>query len=103
MGQRGRGRPIPVAVRGDALAYAQRRRREGASQEVIAGELGISQHTVSCWLRKAAREIKSALVPVRVAYPSQAPGNTIVLTTPHGLRIEGLAVDDVCTVISRVG
>jgi transposase-like protein len=104
MGQRGRGRPIPTAVRADAVAYAQRRRHEGASQEAIASELGISQHTVSSWLRRAAREKTSALVPVRVAHAAtRVSGATIVLTTPQGLRVEGLGVDDVCTVISRIG
>lgn len=103
MGQRGRGRPIPAGVRGAALAYVERRRAEGASQEMIARELGIAQHTVSAWLRKAASEAKVALVPVRVDYTAPISGVDIVVTTPRGLRIDGLSLDDVCTIVARVG
>lgn len=103
MGQRGRGRPIPAGVRSAALAYVQRRRAEGASQETIARELGIAQHTVSTWLRKVASEANAALVPVRVDYAAPISGADIVITTPRGLRIDGLALDDVCTIVARVG
>jgi DNA invertase Pin-like site-specific DNA recombinase len=103
MGQRGRGRPIPARVRDVARAYVQRRRGEGASQETIARELGISQHTVSTWLRSRAREVSGALVPVRVDYAVPTPEAAIVVTTPRGLRIEGLAFDELCTVIARMG
>lgn len=103
MGHRGRGRPIPEGVRGAALAYVQRRRAEGVSQETVARELGISQHTVSAWLRKAASGSEGALVPVRVDYASSISGADIVVTTPRGLRIDGLGLDDVCMIIARVG
>jgi hypothetical protein len=103
MGQRGRGRPVPKEVRGAALAYAQHRRSEGASQERIALELGVSQHTVSSWLRKEEARATSALVPVHVVDGPPVVARAVIITTPLGLRIEGLTIEDVCTVISRVG
>jgi len=58
---------------------------------------------VSAWLRKAASQSERALVPVRVDYASSISGADIVVTTPRGLRIEGLVLEDVCTIIARVG
>ena len=89
MGQRGRGRQVPANVRAAALRYARRRRREGASQQRIADELGISQYTVSRWLRGAGgeSESESALVPVEIDYGTPAARSEIVVTTPRGLRI----------------
>ena len=103
MGERGRGRQIPADVHEAALRYVRRRRDEGASQQRIADELGISQHTVSRWLRGGGGKSKSALVPVEIDYGTPKPRTEIVVTTPRGLRIEGLDVDALCVVVARVG
>jgi predicted transcriptional regulator len=111
MGQRGRGRPIPADVQEAALRYVRRRRDEGASQQRIADELGISQHTVSRWL-SGGGESKSALVPIEIDYGTTKsrselvvtkPQSELIVTTPRGLRIEGLDVDTLCVVVERVG
>ena len=104
MGQRGRGRHVPADIRDAALGYVRRRRDEGASQQRIADELGISQHTVSRWLRGGRDgEAKSVLVPVEIDYGSSAERSGIVVTTPRGLRIEGLDISMLCAVVARVG
>lgn len=112
----GTQRPLSEGVRARALAYVRARRREGASQDAIARELGLSQHTVSRWLRArneaavladADKVPASALVAVRVvdephgAMPAAA--TPLVVTTPRGLRIEGLGLDALCTLIARLG
>jgi transposase len=90
-------------VRVAALAYVRRRRGEGASQELIAGELGISQHTVSTWLRRGASKVKGSLVPVKVDNDGPTRRLEIVVTTPRGFRIDGLDVDTLCAVVARLG
>jgi|HigsolmetaAR202D_1030399.scaffolds.fasta_scaffold05216_3 transcriptional regulator with XRE-family HTH domain len=103
MGERGRGRSIPADVQEAALRYVRRRREEGASQQVIADELGISQHTVSRWLRGVGSKSKSTLVPVEIDYGAPNRRSEIVVTTPRGLRVEGLDVDTLCVIVARVG
>lgn len=89
-------------LREEAKAYVETRRREGASHRTIALELGISKMTVQRWLARASRT--SALVPVRVLAASpQSPRSSVVVTTSGGLRIEGLDLDAICTLVMRIG
>jgi len=111
----GTQRPMSNDVRARALSYTRARRREGASQEAIARELGVSQVTVSRWLRAgneaavlddaAATKLPSPLVPVEIVdrRGDAAQDVSLVVTTPRGLRIEGLDIDALCTVIARLG
>ncbi len=108
-------RPISDEVRARAQSYMRARRLEGASQETIARELGISQITVSRWLRArdegavlehaATAKSTAALVPVEIVDRRGAPMPvaSLVVTTPRGLRIEGLDIDALCTLIARLG
>ena len=79
------------------------RAEAGRSQQAIASELGVSAMSVQRWLR--AKPTLAALVPVRVVAPSRplAVAARPVVTTPRGLRIEGLDLDGVCAVIARFG
>lgn len=44
------------------------------------------------------------MVPVRVvAMKASGTASRAVITTPRGLRIEGLDLDGVCTLIARLG
>jgi hypothetical protein len=84
--------------------YAARRAAEGAARKVIAGELGVSAMSVQRWLRAKATTKGSAMVPVRViASPPLESASRPVITTPRGLRIEGLDLDALCVVIARLG
>lgn len=84
--------------------YAARRAADGASQMTIAGELGVSAMTIRRWLHAEAEPSAAALLPVRIA-PSRPPvvAGRVVVTTPRGLRIEGLEFDAVCAIIARLG
>jgi hypothetical protein len=69
---------------------------------MIAGELGISEMTAERWLRS---ETSGALVPVRVVdvgRPSARAAHAVV-TTPSGLRVEGLDLDAICVLVARCG
>ncbi len=84
-------------------AYAARRCAEGASQKVIAGELGVSAMSVRRWLLAKRVPRTAALVPVRVIDSSPEAASRAVITTPRGLRVEGLDLDAVCVVLARIG
>jgi hypothetical protein len=81
--------------------YAATRRAAGAKTNAIATELGVSEMSVARWLRIVPR---AAMVPIRVveAAPRSILSGVVVIT-PSGLRVEGLELDALCTVIARVG
>lgn len=108
-------RPMSDDVRARAQSYTRARRRDGASQQTIARELGISQITVSRWLRgrdearvvdlAASANSPAALMPVQIVDRRDVPtpGGSLVVTTPSGLRIEGLDIDALCNLVGRLG
>jgi hypothetical protein len=103
LAHRRRGQAMPKDVRAAALEYVRRRRSEGAAQQRIADEIGVSQRTVSCWLREVASEVKGSLLPIEIKGDGGIARNGIVVTTPRGLRIDGLDIDALCAVIASFG
>ena len=85
--------------------YAAARAAAGATQKVIAAELGVSAMSVQRWLRARPTAAATAMVPVRVVAPRSTleSASRLVLTTPRGLRVDGLDLDALCTVIARLG
>lgn len=96
-----RGR-LPRELRQRCERYAAERAAAGVSKQAIASELGVSAMSVQRWVRVPTA---SAMVPVRVVAPSAPPpaGRRVIVVTPSGLRIEGLDLDGVCTLVARVG
>lgn len=90
---------LSAELRAEAVCYARRRCSEGASQQAIAAELGVSVVSISRWLRVSG---SSALVPVRVISDTSSP-STFEVVTPRGLRVVGLDIDALCTLLERYG
>jgi hypothetical protein len=97
-----RGR-LHRSLRERCVAYAAQRSAEGASEKVIAAELGVSAMSVHRWLLAKRGAKVAALVPVRVIPPATQTASPAVITTPRGLRVEGLDLDAVCVIIARLG
>jgi len=97
--------PLRRELRERCEHYAAARSAAGASQKLIAAELGVSAMSVQRWLRSSSPARTTAMVPVRVVAPRAPLQSTsrIVVTTPRGLRVDGLDLDAVCTVIARLG
>lgn len=88
------------------MAFAEQRRREGASWMAIATELGACFETVRRWCGggsvAAARQLRRVeVVAEPVLQGPVRPALTIV--TPSGLRIEGAALDDVVALVRALG
>jgi hypothetical protein len=97
-------RPLHRELRTRCQAYASRRASEGASQTLIAEELGLSAMSIQRWLRAKALPSVTAMFPVHVRAPAPLQSTSrAVVTTPRGLRIEGLDLDAICTLIARLG
>lgn len=91
--ERGRGRRYPEATRRAVVAYAIRRREEGASWAAIANELGLWFETVRRWCeaRDLAAGSASEIVPVEVVDEARlGDGGEVVIVSPSGYRLEGL-------------
>ena len=106
IGQRAstRGR-LRSELRERCAQYAAARSAAGASHKVIASELGVSAMSVQRWLRVKKKTTPTAMVPVRVVTRAlhAEVASRPVITTPRGLRVEGLDLDAICTVIARLG
>jgi hypothetical protein len=101
---------LPEHVRREAIAYARRRVAQGASQAAVAHELAVTTMTVSRWVSMARSQApkpqpKAApkLRRVRVVDAAKPSRSAIVVTTAYGLRIEGLAAEDVIALLRALG
>jgi hypothetical protein len=97
--------PLLRDVRERCKRYAVARSAAGASQKIIAAELGVSAMSVQRWLRTKSTGTAGAMVPVRVVATRSPlePPSRLVVTTPRGLRVDGLDLDRLCTLIVRLG
>jgi|SRR5262249_61102686 len=93
----------PERFRRAALALARIRLGEDGSVARVAGELGVSEPTLTKWLRPPALPV---LRPVAVT-PAPTPGRTgvarPVLITPKGVRVRGLDRDTLVAVLQALG
>lgn len=92
----GRGRPYPKDLRRRAAAFGVLRARQGAALHAIAQELGIADRTLARWLMASS----SSFVAVEVTDEHRtAASHAIVVHGPRGIRIEGLDVAQVATLL----
>lgn len=77
----------------------------GASTETIGVELGLSAKTIERWLEPEALKAQAAMVPVRIvrSRASTSLAKDVVVTTASGLRIVGLDIEALCTLVARCG
>src|SRR5262245_37454983 len=89
----------PEAFRRAAVALARGRRGHGGSVARLARDIGVSEPTLTKWLRPVPMP---ALRPVAVTVtspPAAAAGARPVLITPSGVRVEGLDRDALIAVL----
>lgn len=93
---RGRGRRIPAALRERITVWATGQRARGAWWSELARHLGVSAPTLMRWA--AARRGRSlSLRPVEIL--EAEPVRTVTLVSPSGMRVEGLTIADVITIL----
>lgn len=105
---RARGKRFAPELRQRIVVYAERRRREGASWMAIAMDLGACFETVRRWCGgggvPAARQLRRvegrAEGGAVIEMSAQAP---LAVVTPKGLRIEGVGLDQVITLVRALG
>lgn len=100
---RGRGKRYSAELKTRVVAWAELRRRQGASWPVLSAELGLGLDTVRRWCEASAKPTKrmQALVPVRVV-PSRA-ARTLSVVSPGGFRIDGLSPEEAVALLRAIG
>ncbi|MCC6899211.1 MAG: hypothetical protein IT377_09570 [Polyangiaceae bacterium] len=85
------------------VAWAQRRRAQGAAWPAIADELGLGLDTVRRWClaSKKSASPSRAMVPVRVVAQSAARPATLVSLS--GWRVDGLTVAEAAEMLRSLG
>ena len=117
---RARGKRFDPELRQRVVAFAEKRRSEGASWMMIATELGACFETVRRWCgggrltgpsSTRARESASSRVtrqlrrveviaePI-IPVPPRAP---LAMVTPNGHRIEGVGIDEIVALVRALG
>jgi transposase len=106
--------PYPSQVRSLVVAYAQRNLGDGVNFKQISRLVGIPANTIRYWWTQAQiqmeRQGKAARAPAPVRIqreevdpPSSADGpGRLVLVTPGGYRLEGLALEEALVVLERL-
>lgn len=92
----GPGRAFPGEVRARAIAYVDRRRSDGATDEQIARELGIPAMTFRRWVGSRSAAFRA------VAVIEEAASAPLVVHGPRGLRVEGLDLDHLVELWGRL-
>ena len=93
----GRGHRYPPALRTAVTAYVRRSRARGEPRAAIARDLDLSGFTLQRWLQAAGPD---AFRPVEVAPEAEGAGVTgPVVVLPGGLRIEGLDLAGLATLV----
>ncbi len=97
----GAGRPYPPSLRQAAAGYHREREREGASLRQVAAELGVSDASLVRWSRER-REPEPLFRAIKVVAEPAGRTSAVVVHGPRGLRIEGLTVDELASLIERL-
>ena len=94
----------PARFRTAAVALARTQLRRGHAVDRVAAVVGVTTPTLARWLR--CRPVPPPLRPVAVMGDSPrdvTPASSIVLITPHGVRVEGLDREGIVTVLRALG
>jgi hypothetical protein len=95
--RKGPGRGFPKDLKREVVAYCDERRRAGAGWGRVAEELGLCRATLERWAADGKRPAFSAVEIVQVA-----PRESVIVSGPRGLRVEGLDLDGVVELWRRL-
>jgi hypothetical protein len=88
----------PEALRREIVALLDDAREGRGAVASVARALGVPARTLGLWRRRARRR-SFRRVTVTAAPAPAAPASPPVLVTPHGVRVEGLDLAGLVTVL----
>ena len=98
----GRKRRYPAALRARAISVAEEARGAGWAWAALAAAMDIGADMVQRWQQTAPR-LASALMPIEILPVATFPIDVgIVVTTPTGFRVEGMALDQAAILVKAL-
>jgi hypothetical protein len=96
-------RRYPPVLKGRILAWTRRATAAGILESECGPRLGIKTWRIRTWQQEGARPVEQesvALVPIEVHPLEPRVGPTLV--TPSGYRVEGLALEQLATLLREL-
>jgi hypothetical protein len=103
LGRTRRNDPVPEPLRSEVMAYAESRRRAGASWQSISRAVRISASGLKRWAGVQNGESRLRAVRVRREGGAQGAPSPLTLVTASGLRLEGLSRQDAVAIVRELG
>lgn len=100
-GKTGRGVRYPEELHREAVSYAKARRQRGDSILAICRDLGVNPVTLTRWLRRAHDPEFRRVEILPSGDPAMGPAG-VTVTTPSGIRIEGLDLESLVFLLRRL-
>jgi len=95
---KGKRRKYPMDLRQRLVAFVREQRAAGIQLKSIAARVGVSPTLLHRW------DVSRAGAFRRVELQRQASTSSqYVLHAPHGVRVEGLGLDELVTILRRLG
>ncbi len=96
--------PYDAELRRFAIDYVDEQVAQGKSQATAVEELGVSYQTLRNW-RGSAPSTAGGFRRVRVSAVAEAVVKTrsATLVSPKGYRVEGLGLDDIASLLEKLG
>lgn len=93
-----------------AVEYATGRMAQGQLLEDVAAELKLNKWTLQKWLQRERRgdlkkqgDGKPGFARVKVKARADGVGARLVVHGAHGVRVEGLTLENIATLLERLG
>jgi len=97
-GGKGKRRKYPMELRQRLVEFVREQRATGKQLKSIAARLGVSPTLLHRWEMKRA----GAFRRVELQRPPST-GSRFVLRAPHGVCVEDLGVEELVTILRRLG
>jgi transposase len=95
---RGPSGRLPANARAEVLSAVARAHDVGMTHAAIAEALGVREAALQRWRWRERCSRAGKLVAVRVPQREAS----LIVHAPHGVRIEGLSLEDIATLITRL-
>ena len=103
-GKSGRGIRYPEELHQEAVSYTKARQQRGDSLLAISRDLGVKPVTLSRWLQQTRDPAFRRVEIVTSGRPTPGSGAAtgVTVTTPSGIRIEGLDLESLIALLRRL-
>jgi len=101
-GKSGRGIRYAEELHREAVSYAKARRQRGDSLLAISRDLGVKAVTLSRWLHQEDNPRFRRVEILPSGHPTQGSVTGATVTTPSGMRIEGLDLESLIALLHRL-